>query len=70
MPGDRLICTDLGHKSVAAESEKSKRVFFPEYEDLTVVSQSEEHLVLENQSIRIFKPAMCYILFHGISALP
>ena len=56
LPGETLICTDLGHKSVAAESEKSKRVFFPEYEHLTVISHSEEHLVLENQSTNIFKP--------------
>jgi D-serine deaminase-like pyridoxal phosphate-dependent protein len=56
VPGAALICTDLGHKSVAAESEKSKRVFFPEYEHLTVSGQSEEHLLLENQTATVFKP--------------
>lgn len=56
LPGATLVCTDLGHKSVAAESEKSKRVFFPEHGQLTVTAQSEEHLVLENRSNHIFKP--------------
>jgi D-threonine aldolase len=50
LPGACLICTDLGHKSVAAENEISKRVFFPEFEFLTAFSQSEEHLVLENKT--------------------
>lgn len=50
LPGDGKICTDLGHKSVAAENEIHKRVFFPEYEFLNALSQSEEHLVLENIS--------------------
>jgi D-serine deaminase-like pyridoxal phosphate-dependent protein len=50
LPAADKICTDLGHKSVAAENEISKRVFFPEYEFLNAVSQSEEHLVLENKS--------------------
>jgi len=56
LPGATLVCTDLGHKSVAAESDKSKRVFFPEQEHLTVIAQSEEHLVLENRTNHIFKP--------------
>jgi D-serine deaminase-like pyridoxal phosphate-dependent protein len=41
------ICTDLGHKSVAAENELGKRVFFLNANDLIPVGQSEEHLVLE-----------------------
>ena len=49
-PDDNKICTDLGHKSVAAENEITKRVFFPEHESLKAVSQSEEHLVLENNA--------------------
>jgi len=46
LPGINRICTDLGHKSVAAENELSKRVFFLNAPDLRPVSQSEEHLVL------------------------
>jgi D-serine deaminase-like pyridoxal phosphate-dependent protein len=56
VPGETLVCTDLGHKSVAAENEKPKRVFFPEHEYLNVLSQSEEHLLLENNSSHSFKP--------------
>ena len=50
LPGSGIICTDLGHKSVAAENEISKRIFFPEFEFLNAITQSEEHLVLENSS--------------------
>jgi D-serine deaminase-like pyridoxal phosphate-dependent protein len=47
LPSANRVCTDLGHKSVAAENELSKRVFFLNASDLTPVGQSEEHLVLE-----------------------
>lgn len=47
LPEKNRVCTDLGHKSVAAENELSKRVFFLNVNDLTPVGQSEEHLVLE-----------------------
>jgi len=56
LPDKEKICTDLGHKSVAAENVITKRVFFPGYEFLTAAGQSEEHLVLENKSSHIFKP--------------
>jgi D-threonine aldolase len=56
LPGTGKVCTDLGHKSVAAENEITKRVFFPEFESLTAISQSEEHLVLENSSNTTFNP--------------
>jgi D-serine deaminase-like pyridoxal phosphate-dependent protein len=54
MPAGK-ICTDLGHKSVAAENEITKRVFFPEFEFLNAVAQSEEHLVLENKTAHQFR---------------
>lgn len=41
------ITTDLGHKSVAAENPIDKRISFLNLEGYTVVSQSEEHLVIE-----------------------
>ena len=56
LPGAGKVCTDLGHKSVAAENEMTKRVFFPEHEYLQAISQSEEHLVLENSSDTVFTP--------------
>ena len=55
LPGNEKICTDLGHKSVAAENEITKRIFFPDFDFLTAVGQSEEHLVLENKTDHIFK---------------
>ena len=47
-PGPRLICLDLGHKSVAAENCLERRVRFPSLpENIKLISQSEEHLVIE-----------------------
>lgn len=45
-PSDTIWCLDLGHKSVAAESEITKRVYLPALTEYTPISQSEEHLVL------------------------
>lgn len=56
LPGENNICIDLGHKSVAAEIEITKRVFFPGFESLTPIAQSEEHLVLENNTGYQFNP--------------
>src|SRR6478672_4296094 len=47
LPSPTRICTDLGHKSVAAENEIGRRVFFLNASDLTPVGQSEKHLVCE-----------------------
>ncbi|MCW5921645.1 MAG: D-TA family PLP-dependent enzyme [Saprospiraceae bacterium] len=47
LPQKTRVCTDLGHKSVAAENDLDKRLFFLNANDLTPVGQSEEHLVLE-----------------------
>lgn len=46
-PSPGRMCIDLGHKSVAAENELSKRVFFLNAQNINPVSQSEEHLVVE-----------------------
>lgn len=43
---DRYICTDLGHKSIAAEK-PFPRVHFLNLPNAKAVMQSEEHLVLE-----------------------
>lgn len=55
LPSANKICTDLGHKSVAAENEIAKRVFFLNAEGLKPVGQSEEHLVLEVNENHAFK---------------
>lgn len=47
MPGKNRVTTDLGHKSVAAENTIDKRISFLNIDNYRVISQSEEHLVLE-----------------------
>jgi len=47
LPTADRITTDLGHKSIAAENEIGRRVYFLNAPNLTAISQSEEHLVLE-----------------------
>ena len=47
LPSPTRVTTDLGHKSVAAENEITRRVHFLNAGDVTPVGQSEEHLVLE-----------------------
>lgn len=55
LPNEGLVCTDLGHKAVAAEKELNKRVFFINAPKLLVKSQSEEHLVLGTTELGKFK---------------
>ncbi len=50
-----LICIDLGHKSVSAENNIDKRVYFLNASGLKPVGQSEEHLVLEPDGNHSFK---------------
>lgn len=45
--GGTRLCLDLGHKSIAAENELARRVFFLNGPELQAVGQSEEHLVVE-----------------------
>ncbi len=46
-PGERKLCLDLGHKSIAAENSLDQRVYFLNAPGLKFISQSEEHLVVE-----------------------
>jgi D-serine deaminase-like pyridoxal phosphate-dependent protein len=55
LPSANKICTDLGHKSVSAENEIIRRVFFLNAEGLKPVGQSEEHLVLETNEGHSYK---------------
>lgn len=67
LPTANKICTDLGHKSVSAENEIAKRVFFLNATDLKAVSQSEEHLVLETTEGHSLKPGdVLYGLPHHV----
>jgi D-serine deaminase-like pyridoxal phosphate-dependent protein len=47
LPAPGRLCLDLGHKSIAAENELSRRVSFLNAPDWKAVGQSEEHLVVE-----------------------
>ncbi|MDF1824330.1 MAG: D-TA family PLP-dependent enzyme [Verrucomicrobiales bacterium] len=49
-PGENLACLDLGHKAVAAENPLGNRIRFPDSGFLNVLSQSEEHLVVETSA--------------------
>jgi D-serine deaminase-like pyridoxal phosphate-dependent protein len=55
-PAEGRICTDLGHKSVAAENEISRRIHFLNAENLQPISQSEEHLVLSTGEADKWQP--------------
>lgn len=47
LPAKGKICLDVGHKSVSAENELSKRIYFLNAPGLKLTGQSEEHLVAE-----------------------
>jgi D-serine deaminase-like pyridoxal phosphate-dependent protein len=47
VPDDTKICIDVGHKSVSAENELAKRIYFLNAPELVFISQSEEHLVAD-----------------------
>ena len=47
LPDETKICIDLGHKSVASESNLDKRIRFLNAPDLKLISHSEEHLVAD-----------------------
>ena len=47
LPGEGLLCLDVGHKSVSAENELGKRIYFLNAPELVPVGQSEEHLVVD-----------------------
>ena len=52
---ETTICTDLGHKSVAAENTIDKRVHFLNAENAKAIGQSEEHLVLKVDNTTAYK---------------
>jgi D-serine deaminase-like pyridoxal phosphate-dependent protein len=47
LPDTNKICIDIGHKSVSAENELSKRIYFLNAPELKLIGQSEEHLVAD-----------------------
>ncbi|MFZ1788449.1 MAG: D-TA family PLP-dependent enzyme [Saprospiraceae bacterium] len=55
IPDEKTICTDLGHKSIAAENTLDKRLHFLHEIDLKVIGQSEEHLILQSEKEHHYK---------------
>jgi D-threonine aldolase len=55
LPTKSTICIDCGHKSVAAENSIDKRIYFLNAPHLTMLSQSEEHLIAEAGENHIYK---------------
>ncbi len=49
-PAKNLFCSDLGHKSIAAERDLDSRVLFLNAPKMKFVGQSEEHLVMETDN--------------------
>ncbi len=47
LPDETKLCLDVGHKSISAENELSKRIYFLNAPELVMVGQSEEHLVVD-----------------------
>jgi D-serine deaminase-like pyridoxal phosphate-dependent protein len=47
LPDQTKLCLDLGHKSISAENESDKRVYFLNAPEFKFISHSEEHLVAE-----------------------
>jgi len=55
LPGDDKICIDVGHKSVSAENELAKRIYFLNAPNLVFTGQSEEHLVANAGKGHVYK---------------
>ncbi|HEY4198362.1 MAG TPA: D-TA family PLP-dependent enzyme [Mucilaginibacter sp.] len=47
LPDETKLCLDVGHKSVSAENELAKRIYFLNAPELSMCGQSEEHLVVD-----------------------
>lgn len=56
IPQNGKLCTDLGHKSIAAENEINKRAWFINAPELRLMSQSEEHGIVDAGPENHFKP--------------
>ena len=55
LPEENILCTDLGHKSIAAENPLSNRVHFINAPELIFEGQSEEHLKLRAEKNHSYK---------------
>ena len=55
LPDKTKLCLDLGHKSISAENDLDKGVYFLNAPELKFISQSEEHLVVETAAGHSYK---------------
>jgi D-serine deaminase-like pyridoxal phosphate-dependent protein len=55
-PTANRVTLDLGNKSVAADPPLAKRVYLLEFPDYTIVTHSEEHLVVETDGADRYTP--------------
>jgi D-serine deaminase-like pyridoxal phosphate-dependent protein len=54
-PAKDLICLDLGHKAVGSEMPQP-RIMIPGIDDLSIISHSEEHLLIRTSQGRSMNP--------------
>lgn len=54
-PAENIFCTDLGHKSNAAEKDLDHRVRFLNATEVKFIGQSEEHLVMQTDQTDHYK---------------
>jgi D-serine deaminase-like pyridoxal phosphate-dependent protein len=47
LPDEGKLCLDVGHKSISAENELTKRIYFLNAPELIFAGQSEEHLIVD-----------------------
>ena len=67
-PAKDLICLDLGHKAVGSEMPQP-RIMIPGIEDLSIISHSEEHMVIKTShagTLHSGRSALC----HPMAYLP
>lgn len=50
-----ILTTDMGHKAISSENPIDKRIRFLNHDDLKLVSQSEEHGVIETENWDVYK---------------
>jgi len=64
LPSEGKICIDMGHKSIAAENEISRRAWFLNEPDAALLSQSEEHGVVASSSDHVPGDVLYVLPYH------
>ena len=67
LPSPGRLCIDMGHKAIAAENEISRRAVFLNAPELKLISQSEEHGIVEVSEGHTYVPGdVFYVLPYHI----